>query len=71
MALERARWHAARAAGRRLSEDALYSFATDEILRFVRARNCYVRCSSRHDLERLSIETRVIYQRLSDVDDVE
>ncbi len=24
-----------------LSEDALYSFATDEILRFVRARNGY------------------------------
>ncbi len=63
MALERARWNAARNEGRRVSEDALYSWSSDEVLRFVRERNGYVKMSPRVDLVRLSIDARVVFAR--------
>jgi hypothetical protein len=63
MALGRARWRAARTEGRRVSEDALYSWSSDEVLRFVRQRNGYVKISPREDLVRLSIEARVVFER--------
>jgi hypothetical protein len=46
-----------------VSEDALYSWSSDEVLRFVRQRNGYVKISPREDLVRLSIEARVVFER--------
>jgi hypothetical protein len=57
-----ARWRLARAQGRCVTEDDLYLWADTEVRRFVRGRASYVQLCPRRDIEKLGIETRVVFE---------